>query len=197
MPRKIPDPVRCGQRHNPFPRPAARLPGPASIAEMKTPFGARARLGVLAAPVWRRLSGPAQWRLARLRHHTFLVYAGGVVQDEQGRILLLRHRLWPAYRAWGLPGGYVNAGERLEDGVAREVREETALEVEVTVPPLHVAGGFQHRVEAYYAARVVGGRLDLDAGEILEARWWPPDALPDAMSPRLRAVLASLDLSRG
>ncbi|GAA2281258.1 NUDIX domain-containing protein [Actinomadura luteofluorescens] len=164
---------------------------------MKTPFGARARLGVLAAPVWRRLSGPAQWRLARLRHHTFLVYAGGVVQDEQGRILLLRHRLWPAYHAWGLPGGYVNAGERLEDGVAREVREETALEVEVTVPPLHVAGGFQHRVEAYYAARVVGGRLDLDAGEILEARWWPPDALPDAMSPRLRAVLASLDLSRG
>ncbi|MFD0535748.1 NUDIX hydrolase [Actinomadura luteofluorescens] len=125
------------------------------------------------------------------------MYAGGVVQDEQGRILLLRHRLWPAYRAWGLPGGYVNAGERLEDGVAREVREETALEVEVTVPPLHVAGGFRHRVEAYYAARVVGGQLDLDAGEILEARWWPPDALPDAMSPRLRAVLASLDLSRG
>ncbi|NDU75086.1 NUDIX domain-containing protein [Actinomadura sp. DSM 109109] len=164
---------------------------------MKIPFGARARLGALAAPVWRRLSGPAQWRVARFRHRTFLVYAGGIVQDGEGRILLLRHRLWPAYRAWGLPGGYVNAGERLEDGVAREVREETALEVEVTAPPLHVASGFRHRVEAYYAARVTGGGLTLDATEILEARWWPLDALPDEMSPRLRAVLASLDLSRG
>ena len=168
-----------------------------SIAEMKIRFGARARLGAVAAPMWRRLSGPAQWRLARFRHRTFLVYAGGIVRDEQGRILLLRHRLWPPYRAWGLPGGYVNAGERLEDGVAREVREETALEVEVTAPPLHVASGFRHRVEAYYEARVVGGRLDLDAAEILEARWWPLDALPDEMSPRLRGVLASLDLDHG
>ncbi|GAA4390772.1 hypothetical protein GCM10023088_67090 [Actinomadura verrucosospora] len=197
MAAKIPDPARCGQSHTPSPGAAARRPRAASIAGMKIPFGARARLGSLAAPVWRRLSGRTQWRLARLRHQTFLVYAGGIVQDERGRILLLRHRLWPPYRAWGLPGGYVDAGERLEDGVAREVREETALEVEVTAPPLHVASGFRHRVEAYYAARIVGGRLDLDAGEILEARWWPLDALPEEMSPRLRGVITSLDLSRG
>jgi ADP-ribose pyrophosphatase YjhB (NUDIX family) len=168
---------------------------------MKIPFGvprgARERFGALAAPVWRRLGGRTQRRLARLRHRTFLVYAGGLVRDERGRILLLRHRLWPAYRAWGLPGGYVNSGERLEDGVAREIREETALEVEVAGPPLHVASGFRHRVEAYYAARIVGGRLDLDPAEILEARWCPLDALPDEMSPRLRAVIGSLDLKPG
>ncbi|MFB4309217.1 NUDIX domain-containing protein [Actinomadura sp. GTD37] len=168
---------------------------------MKTPSGLphrlRRRFGALAAPVWLRLGGRAQWRLARLRHRTFLVYAGGVVLDERGRILLLRHRLWPGYRAWGLPGGYVNAGERLEDAVAREVREETALEVEVTGPPLRLASGFRHRVEAYYAARVVGGRLELDAAEILEARWFPLDALPDEMSPRLRNAVLALDLKRG
>ncbi|WP_433472780.1 NUDIX hydrolase [Spirillospora sp. CA-142024] len=168
---------------------------------MRIPSGvprrARGRSGALAARVWRRLGGPMQWRLARLRHRTFLVYAGGIVRDEQGRILLLRHRMWPAYSAWGLPGGYVNAGERLEDGVAREVREETALKVEVAGPPLHLASGFRHRVETYYEARVVGGRLDLDAGEILEARWCPLDALPDEMSPRLRSVIASLDLKHG
>ncbi|MER7544071.1 NUDIX domain-containing protein [Actinomadura sp.] len=168
---------------------------------MKIPFGAarrvRGRFGAWAAPVWRRLGGRAQWRLARLRHQTFLVYAGGMVRDERGRILLLRHRLWPPYRAWGLPGGYVNAGERLEDGVAREVREETALEVEVAGPPLGLASGFRHRVEVYYEARVVGGRLELDAAEILEARWFPVDGLPDEMSPRLRNVIAALDLKLG
>ncbi len=172
--------------------------GAASISVMKIPFGvvrrARGRLGRVAAPVWRRLGGRVQWRIARLRHQTFLVYAGGVVRDERGRILLLRHRLWPGYRAWGLPGGYVNAGERLEDGVVREVREETALRVEVTGPPLRLASGFRHRIEAYYEARVVGGRLELDTAEILEARWFPLDGLPAEMSPRLRNVIRTLDL---
>ncbi|WUI02419.1 NUDIX domain-containing protein [Spirillospora sp. NBC_00431] len=146
----------------------------------------------LAARVWTRLGGRAQWRLARLRHRTFLVYAGGIVRDDQGRVLLLRHRLWPAYRAWGLPGGYVEAAERLEDGVAREVREETSLEVKVSGQPVAIASGFRHRVETYYEARVIGGRIDLDAAEILEARWYPLDGLPDEMSPRLRGLITSL-----
>lgn len=147
----------------------------------------------MAARTWKRLSGRTQWRLARLRHQTFLVYAGGIVRDEQGRILLLRHRLWPAYRAWGLPGGYINAGERLEDGVAREIREETSLEVEVAGRPVAVASGFRHRVEAYYEARVVGGRLELETSEILEARWYADEDLPDEMSPRLRNLIRSLE----
>jgi ADP-ribose pyrophosphatase YjhB (NUDIX family) len=138
------------------------------------------------------LGGRVQWRLARFRHDTFLVYAAGVVRDEQGRVLLLRHRLWPEYRAWGLPGGYVNAGERLQDGVAREIREETSLEVEVDGTPFHVASGFRHRVEAYYEARVTGGRLSLDPAEVLEARWCGADEVPDEMSVRLRPLVVSL-----
>jgi ADP-ribose pyrophosphatase YjhB (NUDIX family) len=144
------------------------------------------------ARVWRMLSGRAQWRLARIRHRTFLVYAAGIVRDEQGRILLLRHRLWPPYRAWGLPGGYVNAGERLEDGVVREVREETGLVVRVDGPPVRLASGFQLRVEAYYEAERVGGRLDLDPAEILEGRWYDLREFPAEMSPRLRELLTGL-----
>ena len=146
----------------------------------------------MTARLWKRLGGRAQWRLARLKHQTFLVYAGGIVLDDQGRVLLLRHRLWPAYRAWGLPGGYVNAGERLEDGVAREIHEETSLEVEVAGHPVGVSSGFRHRVEAYYEAQVTGGRLELDTGEILEARWYAFDDLPNEMSPRLRNLITSL-----
>jgi ADP-ribose pyrophosphatase YjhB (NUDIX family) len=152
----------------------------------------RTRFAAVTARAWRRLGGRTQWRLARLRHQTFLVYAGGIVRDDQGRILLLRHRLWPPYRAWGLPGGYVESGERLEDGVAREVREETSLEVKVSPLPAAVRSGFSNRVETYYEARVTGGHLHLETAEILEARWYSLDALPDEMSPRLRAVILSL-----
>ncbi|GLZ02824.1 NUDIX hydrolase [Actinomadura sp. NBRC 104412] len=151
----------------------------------------------LLARVWRMLSGRVQWRVARIRHRTFLVYAAGIVRDEEGRILLLRHRLWPPYRAWGLPGGYVNAGERLEDGVAREVREETGLQVKVAGPPVWLASGFRFRVEAYYEAELVGGRLDLDPGEILDGRWYAVDGLPEEMSPRLRDLLIALPAPGG
>ena len=41
------------------------------------------------------------------------------------------------------------------------------------------------------------GRMELDAAEVLEARWFPLDGLPDEMSPRLRSMIAALDLKRG
>ncbi|MFD0684743.1 NUDIX domain-containing protein [Actinomadura fibrosa] len=147
----------------------------------------------LLARLWHMLSGRVQWRVARIRHRTFLVYVAGIVRDDQGRVLLLRHRLWPQYRAWGLPGGYVNAGERLEDAVAREIQEETALEVAVKGPPLHLASGFRWRVEAYYEATVTGGRIDLETAEILEARWFALDDLPTGMSVPVRRWLSTLD----
>ncbi|WP_243725934.1 NUDIX domain-containing protein [Actinomadura rubrisoli] len=141
------------------------------------------------------MNGRLQWRLVRLRHRTFLVYAAGIVRDDQGRVLVLRHRLWPEHRAWGLPGGYVNPRERLEDGVAREVREETGLEVEVTSPPVQILSGFEFRVEVYYAAKPTGGRLELQTAEILEARWCAADELPAEMPDQHRELIATLVLS--
>jgi 8-oxo-dGTP diphosphatase len=72
--------------------------------------------------VWRRLRR-YQWRLVWLRQSKFMVTTTGLVRDDAGRVLLLRHRFWPVGRQVGLPGGYALAGERLEDALAREVRE--------------------------------------------------------------------------
>ena len=53
--------------------------------------------------------------------------AGAVVQD--GRVLLIQRGREPMMGAWTLPGGALELGETMLDGVVREVREETGLEV--------------------------------------------------------------------
>jgi hypothetical protein len=79
----------------------------------------------LLTRLW-RLGKPLQWRFLWPVHAKFICGITGVVHADDGRVLLLRHRLWPADRQWGFPTGYANKGERHEDTIAREVREETA-----------------------------------------------------------------------
>jgi 8-oxo-dGTP diphosphatase len=55
---------------------------------------------------------------------------GGVVLDGD-RVLLVLRALPPRQGEWSLPGGQLELGESLVDGVRREVREETGLEVRV------------------------------------------------------------------
>ncbi len=52
-----------------------------------------------------------------------------IVQDR--RVVLVRRRFEPLAGQWSLPGGAVDVGESLERCVAREMREETGLEVQV------------------------------------------------------------------
>ncbi len=49
---------------------------------------------------------------------------------EDGNILLVQRGQEPLKGYWSIPGGIVEAGEKLADGIRREVREETGLDVE-------------------------------------------------------------------
>lgn len=59
-----------------------------------------------------------------------VVGVGGVVID-QGRALLIRRGSEPLRGEWSIPGGTLELGESLEQGVTRELREETGLDVRV------------------------------------------------------------------
>jgi 8-oxo-dGTP diphosphatase len=56
---------------------------------------------------------------------------GAVVFDSAGRLLLIKRANPPAQGLWSLPGGRLEANESAEDGVVREVAEETGLTVRV------------------------------------------------------------------
>jgi 8-oxo-dGTP diphosphatase len=98
---------------------------------------------------------------------------GAVVVDRAGRLLLIRRGRPPSAGSWTLPGGRLERGESLEAAVAREVCEETALEVHVVCKLCAVdiaREGFAFRVHEYLTVPLAADapRAGDDASE---ARW--------------------------
>jgi len=59
-----------------------------------------------------------------------IVGVGGVLFIA-GRVLLIKRRFEPMAGRWSLPGGALEVGETLAEGLAREMKEETGLDVGV------------------------------------------------------------------
>jgi 8-oxo-dGTP diphosphatase len=121
---------------------------------------------------------PVRWqrRFMTAAHDRFLVGVTGLGIDADGKVLLARHRFGAPQ--WRFLGGFLHPRERVEDALAREIREETGLVVEVG-PVLEVVTGYRwERVEIVFAYRVSSGSATLTS-EILELRSFAPDQLPE------------------
>jgi ADP-ribose pyrophosphatase YjhB (NUDIX family) len=104
---------------------------------------------------------------------------GAIVLDRD-RVLLVERGKPPLEGYWSLPGGVLEVGERLEDGIRREVLEETGLEIR----PRGVVEIFErimlddagtpeyHYVLVDYLCRAIGGRL-CAASDCARAEWVP------------------------
>ena len=109
-----------------------------------------------------------------------LAVSAGIFRD--GKILLVRRARDPARGVYTFPGGRVEFGESLIEAVAREVREETGLSIEViglagfreALPGK--TGGNGHYVILPFAARWVANEVALN-DELDDARWLTPGNL--------------------
>jgi len=130
---------------------------------------------------------------------------GALLVDESGRLLLVKRARDPYAGTWDVPGGFLEEGEPPLDGLRRELREETALDVE---PGRFVAGLLDRygtaedaatTLNLYWEATVVNG--EAEAGDdAAEVRWFARDELPpdeEIGFPNVRELLRGWATARG
>jgi 8-oxo-dGTP diphosphatase len=115
-----------------------------------------------------------------------------IVRD--GRILLGRRAVDPFRGMWDVPGGFLSPLEHPEEGVVREIREETGL----VVRPRELLGIFPdaygesdegvYTLNFYYLVDIVSGEPH-PADDVADLRWFTPEALPDIAFSHQKQVL--------
>ena len=112
-----------------------------------------------------------------------------VARDQAGRIMLVRHTYLDG---WWLPGGGVDRGETVQDAAVRELREETGLIA--TAPPRLLSVHSNHRFfpnDHVLVFAVDGFEIAerTSHGEISDAEWFAPGALPGGVTAATRRRL--------
>lgn len=113
------------------------------------------------------------------------VGVGAIIEDGQGRVFLAQRgpQAKNERGLWEFPGGAVEWGERLADALAREMREEFGLEIEVGelldvvdhILPLE----HQHWVSPTFLCRVRSGQPVIrEPGKCSQIGWFAPEEIP-------------------
>ncbi len=149
------------------------------------------RIHLLALRVFRRLPVQARRRVVRTIAPGYTVGAMCCIERDDGALLLVRL----SYRhRWGVPGGLLKRGEDPADAAHREVLEEVGVEIDLVGEPAVVVDAEARRVDLIFRARL---RRSADAAnaapgspEIVEARWFPADQLPELQHETSSALVA-------
>lgn len=133
-------------------------------------------------------------RLAvRLMAPKNLVGVVGVIFNDEGRILVAEHVYRSRYR-WGLPGGWVERGEDPAAALARELREELSMEIEIGEVLLCRTEATEKRalsaqgIGVAFACRAVSEPV-VSSKEILRTRWMAPEEIGADLLPFQRTAI--------
>ena len=144
---------------------------------------------------WRDVPFPGWMRqiFLRILNPSFMVGAMALIEDSEGRLLIVEH----TYRReipWGLPGGWLKQAESPEAGLRREVLEETGLRVRVDAL---LAADFWGRtqMDLLYRCSVLSGTYT-SSDETGQHRWVLPSELPRLMPNQFRLLLKAGILGR-
>jgi ADP-ribose pyrophosphatase YjhB (NUDIX family) len=143
--------------------------------------------------IWKSLKLPKNLQLFLMRfiQDQFLIGVTGIFFDQQDRILLFKH----TYRknAWSLPGGYIKSTEHPEEGLVREVEEESSLTVCVDGPIKLRTDREQARIDITYYGTYIGGEFK-PSKEVSKATLFPFNALPQIPKDQLIFINRALKI---
>lgn len=147
------------------------------------------------AVLWEAFPPQLRRRALFATNDHFLVGVVGLVLNDRGEVLVLEHRFRTPFR-WGLPGGFINHGESLAQGLQRELFEEVGLHIEAEEPAIDTEVSQSGRyVSAALRARATPGGPALDFTrnpEILGGGFFAPDQLPEGTYPYHQALIQRL-----
>lgn len=116
-------------------------------------------------------------------YHNASAATVAVIVNEREELLVTRRALPPAQGTLDLPGGFVDAGEDIETGCLREVREETGAEGTIarylfSLPNTYRYSGFDvHTADAFFLVRLADTGSVRAGDDAAELRWLPIDRL--------------------
>jgi 8-oxo-dGTP diphosphatase len=130
----------------------------------------------------------------RIVTHPPIDVVAGVIRREDGRILITQRLPDDTLGGyWEFPGGKVDPGEELRAALARELREELALETEIGAEIHHIVHAYPDRDVRlfFYEARILSG--EPQKIEVADLRWVTLDEIgeyqfPDADRPLLEQL---------
>lgn len=109
---------------------------------------------------------------------------GVLILNDKNELLLAKRSMDPGKGQWNTIGGFLESGEKPEDGAIREAKEETGLDIELGDLIDIVIGdyddpyqGFFYTLNLYYEAKICGGKLKTDH-ESSTLKFFPLDKLP-------------------
>ena len=124
------------------------------------------------------------------------VGVGGVILDDQNRVLLQLRKKSPEAGFWSLPGGRIEFMERVEDALVREFKEE--LGVDITIERLlcvtnHILPEENvHWVSPAYQVRIVSGKpSNQEPMSTTTIEWFFLSELPENLTTTARSAISA------
>lgn len=101
----------------------------------------------------------------------------------RGETCLLAHNVNFAEGLYSTIAGFIEPGETAEQALAREIREETGIEVEQLEYISSQPWPFPSQLMLGFVARYKSGDIKVDGTEITDAQWFAPHAMPAVPPP--------------